>query len=316
MNTSWHGKREEACVIYSIGVNILSLPNNTLIGQMFLNEYRYTYGSSTYLNVAQQLQVSMWDGWGLIAGTTVSGTAECSGSCTLVSANFPPQEVVLNSFPAGEAYFKSTVSSPGEVATMKGTFKYRFYNPSWNGSGGSTTELVASYPTIRCDNAVPGQSIPGCIFPDWPGIYTYSLTGPFAELAKHINQAQQSGLPGAYPATGPNTARLRRLINKGSQQANRALACPATWSRPPGKSCDEYPMASTYQGAATGGGTGRTFSWCSVTALPTGVTGSTGWSSCMIDANHNSLGGSDLDTYLYRDQRILDSDTFWIRIAP
>ncbi|TDB73610.1 hypothetical protein [Micromonospora sp. KC723] len=312
----WYGNREEACAIVGVLVNVTSLPNNQIIGQMFLNEYRYAYGSSTYPTVAYQLQVSMYHGWGQIAGTTVSGVSQCTGACTYVSSDFPIQPVVKDTYPGGEAYFRTTATEAGAIGNMDAVFKYRFYNPSWGGSGGSTGELTASYPTVRCDNRVPGTSIAGCVFRDWPGVYAYSLTGPYAELAKHIHEAQQAGLPGAYPGTGPNSTPLKRLIFPREQQANRLKACPTAWPRPATKSCDEYPMASTYQGAHTGGGTGRTFSWCSVSALPTGVTGPSGWSSCMIDQDHNSLGGSDLDTYLYRDQRILDSDPFYIQIVP
>lgn len=312
----WYGYREEACVVANFKVTVTRLPDNAVIGEMYFNEYRYTYGSSTYTTVAQQVQVSMYSGWGEISGTTVGGTAECTGACTLVSSDFPLQPVALDTCPGGEAYLRTTATASGSIGYMNGVFKYRFFNPNWTGSGGATNEIVTDYPTVRCDNAVPGTTIAGCVYPDWAGYYSYSLSGPYTELAQHIRDAQQSGLPGAYPGTGPNSTPLTRLIDSTKQAANRSLACPSSWPRPTGKSCDEYPMASTHQGASTGGGTGRTFSWCSISALPTGVTGPTGWSSCMIDANHNSLGGSDMDTFLYRDQRILDSDPFFIYIAP
>ncbi|WP_405531803.1 NucA/NucB deoxyribonuclease domain-containing protein [Streptomyces canus] len=35
---------------------------------------------------------------------------------------------------------------------------------------------------------------------------------------------------------------------------NRNTACPSSLERPPGKQCDEFPFASTWQGANTGGG--------------------------------------------------------------
>jgi hypothetical protein len=39
-------------------------------------------------------------------------------------------------------------------------------------------------------------------------------------------------------------------MNRGKQAANRAAACPRSFARPHGGSCDEYPMASTDQGGA------------------------------------------------------------------
>ncbi|MFU0236950.1 NucA/NucB deoxyribonuclease domain-containing protein [Streptomyces scabiei] len=35
---------------------------------------------------------------------------------------------------------------------------------------------------------------------------------------------------------------------------NRGKACPSSLERPPGRSCDEYPFASTWQGAKYSGG--------------------------------------------------------------
>jgi hypothetical protein len=311
----WYGDREQLCQIRGITVTVKRVPDNVIVGEMLLNEYLFTYGSSTYTTVAQQIELGLYSGWGQINGTTISGIAQCTGACSPVSSDFPLQPVTMTNYPAGEAYFSGTATSPGSSGEFKGVFKYRFFNPNWTGSGGATGEITAEYLRVRCDNAVPGQALPGCIYPDAAGVYTYSLTGLYAELARHIRTAQQSGLPGAYPGTGPNSTPLRRLT--GTQtDANRKKACPDSWPRPTGKSCDEYPMASTQQGAVTGGGSGRTFSGCSVTALPTGVTGPTGWSSCMINADHNSLGGSDLDTKLYRDQRFLNGDHFYIYIAP
>lgn len=73
----------------------------------------------------------------------------------------------------------------------------------------------------------------------------YSLSGPYPQLAQHIQAAQDSGLPNV----------LTRVTDPNISDANRATACPSSYPRPDGFSCDEYPFASTYQGAIfTGGG--------------------------------------------------------------
>ncbi|WP_436840480.1 NucA/NucB deoxyribonuclease domain-containing protein [Streptomyces flavofungini] len=36
---------------------------------------------------------------------------------------------------------------------------------------------------------------------------------------------------------------------QGKRKANQKKACPPSLPRPPGKSCGEYPFASTWQGA-------------------------------------------------------------------
>jgi hypothetical protein len=70
-------------------------------------------------------------------------------------------------------------------------------------------------------------------------------------IAAHIRQAQASG----YPRTLTRTTDQKRIKN------NRKEAC-GNFTRPPGKECDEYPFASTYEG---GVGTGKR---ASVKAVP------------------------------------------------
>lgn len=99
-------------------------------------------------------------------------------------------------------------------------------------------------------------------------------------------------------------------------ELNRASACPtAGWlPRPAGKSCDEYPPASTERLPYNGGGTARTFNWCQVTLQGLASTGASGFSICMIDKCENSLAGSLLSTAGYRPQRVLDGDRIFIEV--
>ncbi|GLW11757.1 hypothetical protein Misp01_68850 [Microtetraspora sp. NBRC 13810] len=108
---------------------------------------------------------------------------------------------------------------------------------------------------------------------------------------------------------------LTRLYSGDDSKDNRTTACPQSLPRPTGKSCDEYPFASSNQGASLSGGPGRTFGYCEVAPLPQGVTGPTGYSSCMINASQNSGGGTWLGT-VYRQNRILQNDPFYVWIKP
>jgi hypothetical protein len=108
---------------------------------------------------------------------------------------------------------------------------------------------------------------------------------------------------------------LHRLTNESLRDQNRRTACKQSFPRPTGKTCDEYPFASTHEGAFTGGGTGRTFFACGITAYPTGITGPTGFSACMIDGTENSSAGASLNSVLYSPNRYLDGDGFWVGIS-
>ncbi|WP_433576242.1 hypothetical protein [Nocardia brasiliensis] len=102
---------------------------------------------------------------------------------------------------------------------------------------------------------------------------------------------------------------------------NRATACPngrAGYNRPDADwECDEYPFAVTAQGASSFPDLGRTFDWCSITALPTGIFNPNGFSACFILKTQNGDGGRLLPSF-HRENRILfesddDSDGYFVQ---
>jgi hypothetical protein len=299
--SGWYFNRTNACDIESWHLDVIRYVNNvaTIIGTADFNSYPYSYTSSTQPTWAHQLAIGVYKTTGDVAGLTVQGSASCTSACRIRSSSFPSQAAPINTYPSGEAYFDTTVTAGGRGSSAT-TWSFFFTKP--NTTPSATATITA--PTVRCDQALPGRATSvGCIFPGYIPTMVYSRSGAYPELARHIGDAQASGLPGAYPTGTPTT----RLTDSTKQQANRNLACPSSLPRPAGKSCDEYPYASTYQGASTGGGTARTFPWCSI-AGPSG-TGPTGYSRCMINDTQNTNGGSELGTF-YNDNRVLDADPF------
>ncbi|MET9852134.1 hypothetical protein ABZY57_04145 [Streptomyces sp. NPDC006450] len=126
------------------------------------------------------------------------------------------------------------------------------------------------------------------------------------ELASHITRAQNSGLPGA-------TVPLTHTTSGTVYDKNRSMACPTKETRPAGKSCDEYPLASTHQGLAIGGGERRTFPGCSIPGVPSG-TGAKGVSACMISVEDQRYQGG-VTSKFYQRQRVLNADPFLVRIG-
>jgi hypothetical protein len=129
----------------------------------------------------------------------------------------------------------------------------------------------------------------GCVNPQAVPEISYSLTGPWPAIADHIRDAQASGLPGKH---GTNKY-LTRLTDGSKIKQNRNKACPSSLERPPGKSCDEYPFASTWQGAKYNGGP---------------------FSRRMVNAQQNKNAGDALKGF-YTYARVLEGDRFlvWIR---
>jgi hypothetical protein len=162
---------------------------------------------------------------------------------------------------------------------------------------------------VRCDEALKGYATSvGCVVPAYVPTISYVGTG-VPQLRNHIQDAQGSGLPGAYPKGRP----LNRLYDDTTIRRNRDRACPDSLPRVSGLTCDEYPFAATNQGAWKAGTTEwRTFSWCNI--HPTRYdTGATGFSRCLIDGDQNSLGGTQLLAF-WTKNRVLDADEFRIKV--
>ncbi|WP_157838440.1 NucA/NucB deoxyribonuclease domain-containing protein [Nocardia farcinica] len=127
------------------------------------------------------------------------------------------------------------------------------------------------------------------------------------EAVGHVQRAQQSGLPGG--AGSP----LHRQASVSERNNNRRVSCPrgnavGDARKVPGRSCDEYPFASTREGAASNPN-GRPFNpECHVPDLGA-ATGPTGYSVCMIDNPQNLLAGGLLGVF-YGRMRVIDNDAF------
>jgi hypothetical protein len=311
--TTWVFYRTEACAIFARTLIVLDLETGEPVGALEYLETNFSYTSTSIETWAQQIEIRPYGGWGagLFPGTMVEGTATCTKSCFNRISTFPPQSVREGADATGESFFDTTAVIPGMVGDAFTKFSYVFSNPGW---AGPSTPASATPPKVRCDNALPGSSYIGCVFPDNIPVMQYARAGAYPELAHHLDDAQKSGLPGAYPAGPP----LTRLVDKPEQDKNRNKACPRQdrggYPRPPTKSCDEYPMASTRQGAAQAPvGAARTHDWCQINE-PAG-SGPVGYSVCMIDAVQNSSGGQSLNDYFYTRERVIDADPFYVWIT-
>jgi hypothetical protein len=146
-----------------------------------------------------------------------------------------------------------------------------------------------------CDNEI-GQYA-GCVDYTYVPVVWYDGTGgaAIAPIAQHIYDAQSAsgGLPSRWGVPGAGSA-LQHNVNKADQRKNRSVACPG--SPPAGTSCDEFPFASTYQGAA--------------------FVAANDYSTRYVTPESQQAQAGLMSTF-YQYQRVLDGDPFWVRaIAP
>ncbi|GAA4242455.1 hypothetical protein GCM10022254_75520 [Actinomadura meridiana] len=335
----WWGYRRELCRIGAAMVLIyVRTPNGQLVymGSAQALHYNFTYASEVtdYFNNQFSVERITCQRLGCHPFSTVTAGAFCKGDCKLdYTTPLRPGRFIEGIRGTADSGWRSLYTDG--IGHSEITWEWQVNYP------GAVPSIPspAIGPDTRCDGVFEDDGnvvgdpkdparrapwLPGCVFPLIIPTVEYSKTpgfGEYPEFAKHVEAAQQSGLPGA-----PGKTPLTRLQNRADRRRNGDRACPQrpTWERPPGKSCDEYPFRSTHQGAftQTPQGSARTFappntSWCEMDpawGIATGVTGSTGWSSCMLDAGQNSDAGTKLGLFYFKN-RVLDGDPFHVRIT-
>lgn len=179
-------------------------------------------------------------------------------SCSVSAASFP--FATVDAAPGSVTHIKSyrtwamSAAAGGDSLVAHSSYELWTYGgplPVANPSFRLPEESVDSFVTY-CDNAVGGR-VAGCKAPTdlWAPTLTFSRVD-FPNIGPAIQEAQSAGAPGA-PSSGKT---LTRSVS--SEAANRAVACTASWPRPSGKNCDEYPFASTLEGAASSPANGMT----------------------------------------------------------
>lgn len=286
---------------------VILAEGGTVVGEIYFNYSSMVTLSARDLRWTQSFEYSPTYAWGLLGTPTLWSVPDCMFYCTLVGGN-PPTGSPLNNL-SGSATFTST-RLPGQVWGARSDWGFWIVNPATLNK--VTPTLWANYPGHRCDDALPGGS-EGCANQDFvPTLEVPESRYPM--YAFHIRHAiNTTNLP----------SQLTRTTNSAVIDANRSTSCPTgpSYPRPAGHTCDEYPFASTTQGAVANPA-GFTFNFdtkrlgrlvCQVPWLTEHrSTTNRGHSVCMIPAAQNSLGGSDLQSF-FLDNRVIDRDNFNVR---
>lgn len=278
----------------------------TITGEAFLNFLDLTYSDPNSGTWHHQTGVYATSAsYGDAASANVSAVSTVVGVCSAQSESFATGPIKpFNQVRNGELVVATDATTVGAVSTCVTRWSYGF--------------VIGGYPNVtttnemnevRCDNASgASRNRPvrvGCVIPWFPEAVIYSRS-LYPSLASHVSRAQGSGLPGATLANP-----LTRSTDAGVEATNRRLACGDAPSIA-GRSCDEYPLATTRNGMAFGGSR-RTFAGCDINA-PTNGSGPTGASACMITDSENSAQGGLMSGFYY-DWRVLDGDPYRVLIG-
>jgi hypothetical protein len=281
---SWH--------CYTGSFTVIRKDRTQEVGRITVHTRSYVYTLPNSRVIGMTIAARVANKSGSIAATITSNKPTPTGGC-FVSEYEPTAPIYATStnWSYGHAFLETQTLGAGQVLNC--TVRPQFHVSLTAGVVTSGNYTVSVSHPIRCDNALRGTGTPGCVIP----VTADTNFFPYAtSWASHVTQAIASGLP----------ATLNRRYDVGAKNTSRKLSCPRSLNRPSGKSCDEYPFASTAQGASVAG-KARTFHGCNV--LGKVRTGPNGYSRCMIPVTDNSAGGGMLSAF-YARNRILDGDRF------
>ncbi|ANY05752.1 hypothetical protein AFB00_04890 [Pseudonocardia sp. HH130630-07] len=289
--------RDEVCANFAYSYVLTRTVNGTptVVGRADFETWRYSYTSADLANWSHELGMEVVASSGEAVGATLDGFAVAGGACS-TGADSTIGGVGLGT---GKQFIGT--GNIRSNSTEIGSWGYCSAN--WTVSATAPSGVRASItdwnePGVRCDNYLSYQTRrPGCVVPQYPEAVSYDA---LPDLANHVLQAQQSGLPGATvdnPLVKADDATTAR---------NRQLACGDAPSIA-GRSCDEYPVATSKQGL-TAGGERRTFDQCSFPNIGAG-SGASGVSVCMVPERQQfSQGG--LNSAFFREWRVFVDDPF------
>ena len=255
--------------------------------------------------------VTVFDQWG-VTGDGASSSLTVSMTCTMTVGSVCNNEpgiantytrTIPNWISAPTVYFEFTSPMVGSFGLDK-ISQYNFKSV-FTLIGANT--LSSGSNTFRCDSATYLPSIAGgCVFPSVSELFKLRKSDQRVdETANHIERAQNSPLATLPPALfkvipgkpGSGLPLERNYYDMNLRRLNRDTAVRACQTWFPlyptlGQDCDEYPFATTFQGAANGNN----------------------YSVWAVTSSDNQLAGSDLSGF-YGSQRILhDYDPFYVMI--
>lgn len=304
--------RSGGCVIETRTISTYTVPSSgprVLIGTAKFQLVSWNVLSPSSRTWESGIDISKTDATGVWTGPV--GDVSAEPNCFAVSGTCEPEfsSPTFTSLATDlQGTWHTTSTSSGTDVTVTGfdlTFRSAPDSVSW-------ANISSSQPaSVRCDSlSYPRGGAPGCINSDatpWMTGYYYTSSDTHGQAAGHIKSAQQA-LPdhwglrqlAGYDSQGRITFSLQGtpLERIGGHpeltQQNRNAACAGFVPVDSDDSCDEFPFASTYQGAAFIGDPTRR----SVAHVP---------------RDENSLGGAILQQF-YSKNRVIDGDKFYVTV--
>ncbi|MFH5211420.1 hypothetical protein ACHIPZ_24925 [Antrihabitans sp. NCIMB 15449] len=269
--------------------------NKVVVGRFHLKYELESRIDAKTLNFTMRLRIIVESATGEAAGAKVKVIPQCTQTPCQVREPPASEGGVLNEGSKVLVEFKVKPSSdPSPLSTPIMQFDLDM-SPAPGMRWSEKRDGGKQYPTIRCDNYTYLSGM-GCVFAEATPALDYGPDMLVPEVGWHIQQAQQSGLPGA---TKENPLHRATTVQR-DESARIACRGPLYPSpRPAGKQCDEYPFKSAVEGAQNGGGPRTHGDPCKLPLISPG-SGPVGFSVCILSAQQNSSAGTAIELMFSR----------------
>ncbi len=261
--------------------------NKKVVGRM-----NFTVSQHIGLNVksakfSEQFSLTFTRGAGDVNGFMTELTATCGGTCK-AGSHVPPEPTRIGGTVSGSIDYSDSTTTKNSTRT---SYTLAFTRPGYLSTPARWSSL-----TYRCDKGNKagrtGNYGTGCVFPGFAPFETQQAA--LREISQNISRIQKAG-PHHYGAYGLHGSPLHRTADGKTIADNRRIACGGRKPPTSGVSCDEYPFASTREGAAN----------------KKGKPGDWGWAWVPVSEQNRQR---DILNAFYRNNRILDGDAFWVAV--
>jgi hypothetical protein len=279
--------RNNACAADGANIDVYDTESGDFVGSFSFVMFQ---GIHLQVNATSFIEYDQVTQFALVSGVVPPISMEFSAFCAKPchAATHFPEGALLAVGVEGTVSYTYSVAKGGTDETAP-NYVLDLTSAGYTLASTDGPPFIYSFPIdFRCDDALSGKRA-GCVFPRFTPTLTTMTKLP--DIAKNIEKAQRG--PDQYGKPGSKHP-LHRLVNAAQQDKNRKQVCgkKVRGTPPKGKSCDEYPFASTEEGGTKLPEKDRSWAW-----VPEG--------------QQDSQGG--LIQSFYSANRILNGDAFWVK---
>jgi hypothetical protein len=292
-HTFYLDDRYNECKVSYVELTVYEVPSGKTLGTGEVQFIEWDQVAHSRQSWVHWVDANLYTATGVVTGgEQIYTRLACSAGCSVTPSPADQwQSLRLNQPLQGQYTITSATNAVSYYAARLDTWY-------WNSAAPASEPYLglSQVPDWRCDHASYLNGGGGCVFYESGPVFNINESDPTVGKSALFIYSNQYYLPdhwGAYYSTftGPP---LHRLTDQTAINNNRNVSCAGFVKQNSTDSCDEFPFASTHEGAAIVG------------RARTGVG--------HVPLSDNTRAGTLLAAE-YQNDRIIEGDNFWVIIG-